>query len=226
MWLERRARDFVSFFWQKNACVHLFEYLQPDFLSDKELLDRMVGVMSEAKELEKGKDALNQKQAETGRCALLTYLCSHVGVKAHLEQLTRSAEVALEESITEEVLREVLVQVVDLKVGVFKDGHLVLPICVHVASGHPFTGTDCRQFQMKLSDKDAVSCLFTPDQLKEATLSMLYRNSGTFADHYKAIPPEKAKDLDPEDAENLQPLIGVALLRREGHKRTCFCLSL
>jgi hypothetical protein len=65
MWLERRARDFVCFFWQKNACVHLFEYLQPDFLSDNELLDRMVGVMSEAKELEKGKDALTQKQAET-----------------------------------------------------------------------------------------------------------------------------------------------------------------
>ena len=48
-------------------------------------------------------------------CALFAYLCANVGVKLYLRQLNQAVVNALEESIDQEVLCEVLVQVVDLE---------------------------------------------------------------------------------------------------------------
>ena len=48
-------------------------------------------------------------------CALFAYLCANVGVKLYLRQLNQAVVNALEESIDQEVLCEVLVQAVDLK---------------------------------------------------------------------------------------------------------------
>ena len=48
-------------------------------------------------------------------CALFAYLCANVGVKLYLRQLNHAVVNALEESIDQEVLCEVLVQAVDLE---------------------------------------------------------------------------------------------------------------